>query len=408
MERENKSGKSVQRVIPKSKLPKEKSATWFEKIDKIFSSITKGNEELENSFIENKAYFQLALRNSNISIFHQDNNLRFTWIYNPGVYTSASLIIGKTDYDIHSKQDADYLTNLKYKVIKSGERHKSLIEIKYHHFSKIFDYNIVPLHNKKGNIIGIGCSATDITPSIISEREKLNTLQERTEKRISELESFYYSVSHDLRAPLRCISRYSTELLKYYGEILDETGIKYLNSIYCSTCQMGDLINNLLSFSLLGYKGLNKTFLNIDMIIDDIIDEQQKFIANDLNFIQKKTLFPAQGDIELIRLVFSNLISNAIKFSKHRTNPEIIIGSYFIKNEVIFFIRDNGVGFEMKYINKLFKVFERLHNSEQYEGTGVGLAITKKIINMHGGKIWAESNRNDGTTFYVSLPANNY
>jgi K+-sensing histidine kinase KdpD len=400
---ENNSEKFLQNVIPKAKLLKQS-----EEIDRIPSSSHKLNEELKNTFALRKDYFQLALKNSNISIFHQDKNLRFTWIYNPGVYTPANPVIGKTDYDIHSKQDADYLTSIKYTVLKSGEKHKSLIEIKYNHSPKFFDYYIQPLHSKNGNIIGIGCSATDITTSIICERRKQNTLQQETDKRISELESFCYSVSHDLKAPLRCINRYSVELLKNYTEILDTTGIKYLNSIYCGTCRMEDLINGLLSLSLLGHKGLNKTLINIDMIIDDIIDEQQKFAGKKLDFIQKGALFPVQGDTKLIRLAFSNLISNAIKFSKQRVNPEITIGSYLIKNEVIYFVRDNGVGFEMKYINKLFEVFERLHNSEQYEGTGIGLAITKKIINMHCGKIWAESNRNDETIFYISLPSNNF
>ena len=249
MKRENNSEKFLQRMIPKFKLQQQ-----FEKIDKITSSIAKWDAELENTFKQKKVYFQLALKNSNISIFHQDKDLRFTWIHNPGIYTSANQIIGKTDYDIHSKKDADYLTSLKYSVLKSGERCKSLVEIRLNQSSKFFDYTIQPLINKKGDIIGIICSAADITTSIISEREKQNTLKEKSNKRISELESFCSSVSHDLQAPLRCINRYSIELLKNYSGTLDKTGIKYLKSIYCKTCRMENLINSLLSFSLLGIK----------------------------------------------------------------------------------------------------------------------------------------------------------
>ncbi|MFZ0456636.1 MAG: ATP-binding protein [Ignavibacteriaceae bacterium] len=242
------------------------------------------------------------------------------------------------------------------------------------------------------------------TYSGLSVYNNLLMLEQRVRERTSELESFTHAVSHDLRAPIRCINRFSQALIKDYGNILDDTGKKYLKTICNKSQQMGNLVNTLLSFFITGHKELNKTELNIGTIVDGIINELKLYNQNELNFIRRNVLVPAFGDGDLIKIVLSNLISNAIKFSQKGPNPEIIIGSYKTKNETVFYIKDNGEGFNMEHADKLFSAFQRLHKSDEFEGTGIGLSIVERVINRHGGKVWAEGKIKEGATFYFSLP----
>ena len=238
----------------------------------------------------------------------------------------------------------------------------------------------------------------------ISALNNLLVLEQRVRERTSELESFTHAVSHDLRAPIRCINRFSQVLLKEYGDILDDTGQTYLKTINIKAQQMGNLINILLSFFITSHKELDKTEINIESIVDEIVNEQKIFTGNELNFIRKELLLSASGDRNLIKLALSNLISNAIKFTNKEANPEIIIGSYKTKNESVYYIKDNGEGFNMEHADKLFCAFQRLHKSDEFEGTGIGLSIVERVINRHGGRVWAEGKTKVGATFYFSLP----
>ena len=238
----------------------------------------------------------------------------------------------------------------------------------------------------------------------ISPLKNLINLEQRVREKTTELEAFTQTVSHDLRAPIRCIDRFSQVLLKDYNNILDDTGKKYLKTINKSAQHMGNLVEILLSFFFTGHKELDKTELNIENIIDDIINEQKIYTQNELNFIHKEILLPVFGDRSLIKLALSNLISNAVKFSKNQSSPEIIIGSYTAKDEIIYFIKDNGAGFNMEHSEKLFCAFQRLHKSDEFEGTGIGLNIVERVINRHGGRVWAESKIDEGAVFYFSIP----
>ena len=238
----------------------------------------------------------------------------------------------------------------------------------------------------------------------ISVFTNLLILEQRVMERTSELESFTHAVSHDLRAPIRCINRFSQALLKDYRNVLDDTGEKYLKTICNKAQQMGNLVEILLSFFITGHKELEKTELNIKTIIDEIINEQKLYVQNELNFIRMEFLLPVFGDRTLIKLVLSNLISNAIKFSNKQPNPEIIIGSYKIKDETVYYVKDNGEGFSMEHSDKLFCAFQRLHRSDEFEGSGIGLSIVEKVINRHVGKVWADGKIKEGATFYFSLP----
>lgn len=219
----------------------------------------------------------------------------------------------------------------------------------------------------------------------------------------SELESFSYSVSHDLRAPLRAMNGYSKMLEEDYATVFDSEGKRLLGNIQFNARKMGNLIDDLLTFSRLGRKEVVKSSTNNKELVNDVLNE----IKNLTNFcaeIKKQQLPNSCADQALIRQVWLNLLSNAIKYSSKKENPVIEIGFSELENEMMYFIKDNGAGFNMQYADKLFGVFQRLHNTNEFEGTGIGLAIVQRIITKHGGRVWAESKINEGATFFFTLP----
>lgn len=219
-----------------------------------------------------------------------------------------------------------------------------------------------------------------------------------------ELEAFSYSVSHDLRAPLRSINGYSKILEEDYSGQLDQEGNRILQVIRKNALRMGQLIDDLLNFSRLGRKELEKTMLNMNSLVENV---QQELMINEngrqVEF-DVKPLPEAYGDLSMIRQVWINLISNALKYSKRQDVSKIEIGSIREEENTVFYIRDNGVGFDMAYADKLFGVFQRLHRIEEFDGTGVGLALVHRIVSRHGGKIWANAEVNHGATFFFSIP----
>ena len=220
----------------------------------------------------------------------------------------------------------------------------------------------------------------------------------------SELESFSYSVSHDLRAPIRAIHGYTRILIEDYAGKLNTDGEKVLQSIMHNSKKMGQLIDDLLAFSKLGRKQVTVSDIDMASLVQFVKDE---FLFDNNETIPQfviKMLPPAKGDQSLIKQVWINLISNAIKYSKYKQTTNIEIGAYEKENLVVYYVKDEGAGFDMQYYDKLFGVFQRLHSQQEFEGTGIGLAIVQKIVHRHNGTIWAESNLNEGSTFYFSLP----
>jgi PAS domain S-box-containing protein len=220
-----------------------------------------------------------------------------------------------------------------------------------------------------------------------------------------ELEAFAYSVSHDLRAPLRHMAGYTELLQKRTSAALDEKSRHYMAMILESAKRMGNLIDDLLSFSRIGRAETQKTVVSLEQLVKEALNEVRQETAG-RNIVWKIGALPNfYGDRSMLRLALVNLLSNAIKFTRTRAQAEIEVASTDgDKGETVVFIRDNGVGFDMKYVNKLFGVFQRLHQSSAFEGTGIGLATVQRIIHRHGGKVWAESLVDGGATFYFSVP----
>jgi PAS domain S-box-containing protein len=254
-----------------------------------------------------------------------------------------------------------------------------------------------PIRDDKGKIIGVTIMAANITDRKRAEEQ----LQELNK----ELESFSYSVSHDLRAPLRAVDGYAKMLEEDYGGRLDEEGNRLLEVIQYNAKKMGTLIDDLLSFSRLGKKELKKTNLNMNELVEAALYEISKSTKH-LAQVTIKNLHPAKGDYGLINQVVINLLSNAIKYSSKVKNPIIEISSETANEKVIYTVKDNGAGFDMRYAHKLFEVFQRLHGTNEFEGTGVGLAIVQRIMAKHGGEVFAEGEVGKGATFKFSLPIN--
>src|SRR5262249_15955791 len=220
-----------------------------------------------------------------------------------------------------------------------------------------------------------------------------------------ELEAFAYSTSHDLRAPLRHVAGYSELLQKNAFSALDGKSRRYVTMILESDDKVGNLIDDLLAFSRIGRAETQNTFVNLDEVVRDIRRDIERDTQG-RDIVWKVGALPTlYGDRSMLRVALVNLVSNAVKFTRPREQAEIEIGSTNGRqDEIVVFVRDNGVGFDMKYTDKLFGVFQRLHRSETFEGTGIGLATVQRIVARHGGRVWAEGTVDGGATFYFSAP----
>lgn len=240
-----------------------------------------------------------------------------------------------------------------------------------------------------------------------------NTLENKVEERTAqlenvnkELEAFSYSVSHDLRTPLRAINGYSVMLSEDYEAKLDGDGKRMIKNIMANATMMGQLIDDLLSFSKLGKKDLTLSKVDMHQLAENVADEVLHHEPGNKYKVIIEALPVASADQGMMKQVMLNLISNAVKYSAKKAKPEIEIGFREEETSTVYFVKDNGAGFNMAYSDKLFGVFQRLHSLEDFEGSGVGLALAKRIILKHNGEIWAESVENEGATFYFRLPKN--
>jgi PAS domain S-box-containing protein len=308
--------------------------------------------------------------------------------------------------------------------VKRGERVEHFDTLRQAKDGRLINISVTasPIKDPAGKVTGVSKVARDISERKVVE-EKIRQLNVELEQRVAErtaqlksaneeLEAFSYSVSHDLRAPLRHVMGFVSLLQNDAGPSLSEKNSKYLTTISNSAKRMGDLIDDLLTFSRVGRAEIQKANVNLDDLVGDTLGDFQaeikerkvEWIINPLPMVR--------ADRALLRLVLVNLISNAVKFTGQRAEAKIEIGCVESdegratggKSETVIFVRDNGAGFDPEYVHKLFGVFQRLHSNAEFEGTGIGLANVQRIIQRHGGRVWAEGKVEGGATFYFSIP----
>jgi light-regulated signal transduction histidine kinase (bacteriophytochrome) len=271
---------------------------------------------------------------------------------------------------------------------------------------------ITVIRDQQHRLIGFAKITRDLTRRREAEERigELNTSLQLQNARLEiankELESFSYSVYHDLRAPLRHIDGFASLLSRHAEKNLDEQGRRYLSVIAESARRMGRLIDDLLTFSRMGRVEMAVGVIDSNQLIDTIVNDGG--LDRDSRITWKiHPLPPVTGDLAMLRQVWLNLLENAVKYTSKSPKPEVEIGSLSEAAnpaEHVFYVKDNGVGFDMKYAAKLFGVFQRLHSESEFQGTGIGLANVRRIITRHGGRTWAESLPNAGATFFFSLP----
>jgi PAS domain S-box-containing protein len=342
---------------------------------------------------------QTLLDNMPDQIYFKDPRSRF--IKNSRAQTKAlglsdsSQVVGKTDFDFfpHAQQSYDQ----EQEIIRSGD---PLIDFEEHVIwpdgrETWVSTTKVPLRDPEEKIIGTMGISRDITD------RKRN--EDALRKARDELEAFSYSVSHDLRAPLRGIDGWSQALLEDYGTLLDEQGQEYIKRVRSETQRMGELIDDMLQLSRITRAEMHTERVDLSALARSIAARLQDGEPQRHIVFKIQDGLSARGDAHLMEVVLTNLLSNAIKFTGKIQDAHIEFGQIEIKSEQAFFVRDNGVGFDMTYAKKLFVPFQRLHKASEFPGTGVGLATVQRIIHRHGGRVWAESAVDKGATFFFTL-----
>jgi signal transduction histidine kinase len=337
------------------------------------------NEEKE------KRASELVIANKELAYQNQEKEMR-----------AAELVIANKELVFQNKEKekraAELVIANRELIFQNGEKEKRAIELIVSNRELKKAENDIRKLNKE-----------DIRKLNEELEEKVLERTAQLESANKELESFSYSVSHDLRAPLRAVNGFAILLGERYDGLLDSEGKRLLNIIKENANKMGLLIDDLLAFSRLGKKEIHKSVINMTALAENALHElntSQQVEAE----VKIYDLHPALADTTLMHQVWLNLLSNAIKYSSNKKAPVITISSEEKDGELVYSIADNGVGFNMRYAHKLFGVFQRLHDAEDFEGTGVGLALVHRIITKQGGKIWAKARVGKGATFYFSLP----
>ena len=388
-------------------------------LDRIYLQTERKRAEKELRELNND--FVTLLESTGDYIYFKDHDSRFRFcsqtLARVTGHQSWRDMRGKNDFEVFPKQTAQIYYEEELPIFQEG---KALLNKTDPYFDeqgvqRWVNTNKWPVFDdSKKTVVGVFGMSRDIT-ELKEAEDKIVELNRDLERRVGErtaqleeankeLESFSYSVSHDLRTPLRAIDGFSHILLDDYAGKLDDEGKRLLKVVRDNTGRMGQLIDDILQFSRTGRVDL--TFAEIDMekLIRDVVEELQQVLAHGKLQVEIGPLPKTMGDRAMMRHVFANLISNAIKFTRRNDNPTIQAGAFCDENETVYYVKDNGVGFDMQYADKLFGVFQRLHSMEEFEGTGIGLAIVKRIITRHGGRVWAEGKVQQGATIYFALP----
>lgn len=391
----------------------------------IFNEITErkeAEEALRQLNLENERQarsFDMLLTSISDMTFTLDRELRFRYANKPvlDLYgKKLEELIGKNFADLDFP--ADLTLKIRQNLRQVFETAESVTgETQFPNAASeigFYEYIFNPVFSADGTVAAVVGSFREITERKQAEEEirKLNeTLEQRVAERTTqlqaankELEAFSYSVSHDLRAPLRHINGFSQALLEDYADKLDEVGKSYLQQVRGASQEMAHLIDDVLQLARVTRSEMRYEAINLGELASEIIADLQKIESGRAAVVNIEENLSAYGDKRLLKIILVNLLGNAWKFTSNRENAEISFGRQQKDGQEVYFIRDNGAGFDMAYADKLFGAFQRLHSAAEFEGTGIGLATVQRIVNRHGGRVWAEGEVNKGAVFYFTLP----
>lgn len=377
------------------------------------SRVRKGADELrDKADLLNLTHDTIFVRDMNDLITYWNNGaqLAYGWI--------ADEVVGKqTTHQLLKTVFPEPLDDITAELVNTGRWEGELAHTRRDGTQIVVASRWTLKRNEEGKPVAILETNNDITERKQAE-DQLRKLNDELEQRVvdrtaeleainKELEAFTYSVSHDLRAPLRHMVGYTELLQKNAFDVLDEKSRRYVFTVLEATKRMGNLIDDLLAFSRVGRTEMQKSVVSLEQLVKEALSELQPELETRDVAWTIGALPEVYGDRSMLRLALVNLISNAVKFTGTREKAEIEVGCTDEKeDEIVVFIKDNGVGFQMAYKNKLFGVFQRLHRAEEFEGTGIGLASVQRIMHRHGGRVWADSIVDKGATFYFSVPKN--
>jgi PAS domain S-box-containing protein len=394
---------------------------------KAEDALTSLNGELENRVLErteklatSETRFRSLIENIGEGIVLSDKDFNSTYRSPSSEKIMGVIPMGDTRHRTHP-EDAERISEIRKEVIQNpgipfvfqgrflnAQNQYAWIEGTFNNLLNLKGVNAIVTNFRD---ITQRKKSEEIIAHNLEEKKNMNKeLEERVGQRTSELkksneelESFSYSVSHDLRSPLRAINSYAKILEEDYGQALDVEARRMMHIIYRNANKMGQLVDDLLDFSRTGRKELVFSLLPMDRIVKEICSELRIEKSGKTVEFKIGKILPAAGDHASIKQVWINYISNAIKYSGSREKIIVEINSVCNLDEIVYSIKDNGVGFDMQYVSNLFNTFQRLHTDQEFEGTGIGLAIVKRIVDKHGGRVWAESKLNEGATFYFTL-----
>ena len=366
-------------------------------------------KQAERALRESEERFRVAITNSKISVAMVDRDLRYTWVSNAPRDLQLGKLLGRRMEEVNPAEGALEWSAAKQRVLDTGAGIREEVPLRLADGMHYFDLTAEPLRDQDGEIIGVTSAAIDITDRKHAEEDMkaMNEMLARHAARLAEtnkeLEAFSYSVSHDLRAPLRSINGFSLALLEDYGDRLDEDGRDYLNRVRAASERMARLIDDLLQLSRVSRAAINREELDLSAMAREIAATvKDSEPERDATFVIEDGM-TAHGDRALLNLVIENLFRNAWKFTSKHPTARIEFGRTQVDGSTAFFVRDDGAGFDMKFSEKLFLPFQRLHSVTDFPGTGVGLPLVQRIIDRHGGRVWAEGEVEKGATFYFEL-----
>jgi PAS domain S-box-containing protein len=357
-------------------------------------------KRLEEALRQSEERFRIALQHSPIAVFQQDGDLRYTWIYNPLPGWCDVDFIGKTDAEVFGDIGIDRLTAMKRRVIETGAGERDQIELTIDAEQRYYDITLEPLQDAGGAAAGISGAAVDIT-SIKRLENELRRSTAELNRSNRDLQEFAYVASHDLQEPLRTISSCVMLLAERYRGKLDKDSDYFFDHALEGANRMRDFIRDLLAYSRLSHAAEIQPS-DADVALNWALMNLQALIRENQAEIAREPLPVVMADQGQLIQVFQNMVGNALKY-RSEASPVIHISAEKKGGAAVFSIRDNGIGIDPAYAQHVFGVFKRLHGRD-YPGTGIGLAVCKKIVEHHEGKVWVESARGEGATFHFTLP----